>query len=370
MQFFRLQNEQVHANQPLPWNVYNQQKQLLIHKGFVLDASRVQTLIELGMYVDQSDFDHHQRNPSTDDSAPANSATALWQTVQKKMEQVLTRAAWDADEFNQALDVCNTNILHALSDKTDASLFELLHDDDPETYAVQHALQCSFVSGLVSSRMGLSDNDKQTLTSASLTMNVGMAALQSTLSKQASPLSLHQRQQVNDHGKLSRELLEQHGVSNQDWLRAIEQHHVTDNGGPLPADKPANELACMMHYVDVYLAKVSSRSYRPAIPAFQAMRELFIKADGPNNPYVSALVKELGVYPPGSCVKLSNGEISVVVRKGEAAHTPWVRSIVNSNGSPMHEPDLRDTSKNQFKVMTGVARHKLARQINRHQLFA
>lgn len=369
MKLFRLCSDQVQPQHPLPWNVYNDSGQLLLSRGYVLqDIAQVDALMARGVYVDQLDYDAQQQDAAR--QARRQDAVTLWESLHQRMAQLLTQPA-DATVFRQTMDEACADIRHALAHRQEASLFELLHTDDPASYAVSHSVQTAFVANLIGQRMGWSEADCDTLSQAALTMNLGMLPLQSTLAMQLTPLSPQQRQAVHDHGAVGRRALEARGVTDANWLHAVEHHHVTADGGPLPATHAdSGELACMLHYADVYLAKISARASRPAMPSHTAARSLFVHADGARNPYVSALIKEIGVYPPGSCVRLANGEIGIVVRRGEAAHLPEVHSLINANGQPMPQALRRDTAQASHKVTEALPRGRLSQRLNRRALFA
>ena len=368
MKLFRLCSDQVQPKHPLPWNVYNEGSQLLLSRGYVLqDIDQVETLISRGVFVDQDAFDAHQADSLRLERR--QDPVTLWRELHQRMSHLLTQPM-EAAAFGHGMDEACGDIQHALAHRQEASLFELLHADDPANYAVSHSVQTAFVANLIGQRMGWSEADRDRLSQTALTMNLGMTQLQSTLSMQLTPLSSEQRQAVQDHGRTGRIALESRGVSDAAWLHAVEHHHVTPNGGPLPANHAQiGELACMLHYVDVYLAKISARASRPAMPSHLAARSLFMQADGARNPYVSALIKEIGVYPPGSCVRLANGEIGVVVRRGEAAHLPEVHSLIGTNGQPMAEAVRRDTAQAPYKVTEALPRGRLSQRLNRRTLF-
>ena len=72
-----------------------------------------------------------------------------------------------------------------------------------------------------------------------------------------------------------------------------------------------------------------------------------------------ALIKAMGLYPPGSFVELSSGELGVVVSRGKRANLPLVASLVTATGSPLGEPILRDTAVSRFAVKSSVNRTRI-----------
>ena len=68
----------------------------------------------------------------------------------------------------------------------------------------------------------------------------------------------------------------------------------------------------------------------------------------------ASLIKAIGIYPPGSFVKLASGEIATVVRRGVNTLTPRVAVLVNRQGMPMVEPALRDTRLPDYRIVASV----------------
>jgi len=65
---------------------------------------------------------------------------------------------------------------------------------------------------------------------------------------------------------------------------------------------------------------------------------------------VAALIKELGVYPPGSIVRLNNGEIGMVVQRGATTTAPWV-AVLDADWSVPREPQIRNTASANYAVI-------------------
>ena len=154
MKLFRLCSDQVQPQHPLPWNVYNDSSQLLLSRGYVLqDIAQVDALMARGVYVDQLDYDAQQQEAAR--QARRQDAVTLWESLHQRMAQLLTQPA-DATVFQQAMNEACDDIRHALAHRQEASLFELLHTDDPASYAVSHSVQTAFVANLIGQNVRLS----------------------------------------------------------------------------------------------------------------------------------------------------------------------------------------------------------------------
>lgn len=367
MLLLRLCAAQIKLHQPLPWNVRNEPGDLLLSKGFVLTSqSQIDNLLDRGVFVDKNEFEAAQIASAM--SEKPKDPFSLWSSILKRTGMLL-RQHKDNPHFAQELTELSGHVHNSMQEDQEIGTFEMMHGE-ATGYAIAHSLQTAFVASLAAGRLGWSEGDRITLIRAALTMNIAMLDLQNTLSLQTTPLSTRQRADIDTHPQRGRAILEAANVTCKDWLMAVEQHHVTLDGRDVPQDRgEISKLACMIHYADVYLARISPRASRAAQPVNIAARELFMKAGGADNPYAAAIIKEMGIYPPGSFVKLANGDTAVVVRKGDTAVTPQVHSLISADGWVFPDSKLRDTAKAEFKVTASVPRGNVMLTLNRAKLF-
>jgi HD-GYP domain-containing protein (c-di-GMP phosphodiesterase class II) len=111
-----------------------------------------------------------------------------------------------------------------------------------------------------------------------------------------------QAQAIAAHPTVGADILRSVGVDDVEWLQAVEQHHERVGGKSYPTRmREPSYLATVLRYVDEFFAKISVRASRPALPLRRAAQQLHANADG--RPIVEALVKEFGLYPPGTYVR-------------------------------------------------------------------
>ena len=84
----------------------------------------------------------------------------------------------------------------------------------------------------------------------------------------------------------------------------------------------------------------------------------------------AALIKAVGVYSPGSLVRLHSQEIAVVVRRGANTSMPRVAVLVNRDGIPTGEHAIRDTSLREFRIASSLAPSECKVQIQLGRLLS
>ena len=340
---------QIRPGAPLAWGIRDEHGKLLLARGHrVADEQMVQALLSRGMYVDAAEARGSSGARDTA-SAPKEGFFGRWRLSGARLNTLLTSPP---QQLGPALDEV-AGVLSALAERyPDKVLFQILRHDRTRlnAYGVAHSLHSAAVCCLSARRLGWSDAERRTLVNAALSMNLSMIELQGRLAVQCVPPTPEQREHIEAHPKKSVEMLEAGGITDRDWLDAVEQHHERVDGTGYPSGRSdVGQLARALHYADVLTAKLSARSIRPALPPDRAARELFKSSGG--HPLAAALVKEFGIYPPGCFVRLASGEIAIVVHRGETVNTPVVACLTKANGQAMMQPSRRETTAREGAVV-------------------
>jgi HD-GYP domain-containing protein (c-di-GMP phosphodiesterase class II) len=339
--------QHIQVGVPLPFNIRDHDKTLLLAKGRRVDTEgQLRALLERGALVDIDEL----RSPA-DRIAQASAAElpGLWTDCLQAVNAAL-RQAHDVD-FADALETASAPVLALVERDPDLAILQVLRQQGNVhvDYGLNHSSHAAIASWLVAQRLGWSADESQRAFKVALTMNVSMLELQGQMALQTTPLTDEQRAAVHAHPHFSRQMLELTGVTDPDWLDAVDDHHEADDGSGYPAGRrDVGDIARLVRRADIYTAKLSPRAGRSAMAADLAGRQMFI--DDPGHPMVAAMVKEFGVYPPGCFVRLASGETGMVVRRGPTVLTPVVAVLGTRHGTAMSHPEQRDTSRRTHAV--------------------
>jgi hypothetical protein len=90
------------------------------------------------------------------------------------------------------------------------------------------------------------------------------------------------------------------------------------------------------------------------------LAEIFTKEGrGVSQGLVKLLVREVGIFPPGSMVMLANGDTAVVVKRMPHANQPVVRTLLNTSGIRVEKPLKRLTSDPTFAIKHAIPSHEV-----------
>lgn len=403
-------------NQPLPFRLFDARGLLLAPAGLSIELeSRLQALRSMPLFVDEAeagpwlrladetaeslllrnaklqdisiarrkDLGAGRGGPSRDVLAGAHNAdrgnpsssfdiglAERWEALMRQINGALQDASPDSDWVIR-LHAALSQVIALAERKANELLFLLIQHAGHQTrqYSAHHAALCATVCAQVAHTLKWSVDDRETLTMAAMTMNVAMTGLQDMLARQKDPLTAEQRERVDGHALRSAQLLAASGITDPRWIKVVRLHHDASLVGvPLASLDPAQRMARLLNVVDRFTAKISRRAGRPPMSPLAAARAACVGADGQPDEYGSALLRTLGMYPPGSYVRLVGGEIAVVMARGERANEPRVAVLVGSSGLPLPEPVLRDTSSASRKVVAAVAVDEVRVRLNHEAL--
>jgi putative nucleotidyltransferase with HDIG domain len=121
------------------------------------------------------------------------------------------------------------------------------------------------------------------------------------------------------------------------------EHHlrIDGTGYPFGAKRDGLNIGTMLCGIaDVYDAMRSQRAYQQAHPTDRILAVLK-RNDGTqfDQHLVRRFVQLLGIYPPGNLVRLTTGEIAVVIQThAPDPHRPRVRVLIAKDGTPLDLP--------------------------------
>jgi HD-GYP domain-containing protein (c-di-GMP phosphodiesterase class II) len=244
----------------------------------------------------------------------------------------------------------------------DASLYHLIYEAAHSTrkYSSRHALLCLTICELAASLLQWKPEWIDSLGRAALLMNVSMLRLQDQLASDERPLSDDKRAEILAHAERSACMLQDSGFADTLCVEVVRLHHDDGQAGrPLAELSPAQQLARLLRRVDIFAAQISLRASRPPVSPVTAAREACLAAAGLPDEIGGALLRAVGLFPPGSFVELASGEIGIVVARGRRANLPQVAALLSHSGNLIAEPLLRDTMDRRYAAKCAVAPNRV-----------
>jgi HD-GYP domain-containing protein (c-di-GMP phosphodiesterase class II) len=134
---------------------------------------------------------------------------------------------------------------------------------------------------------------------------------------------------------------------NQDVIDMVAHHHERYDGSGYPNGLEQDAIptfARIAAIVDTYDAITTKRSYAAAISPSDAIKLLYKSRDEDfQAELVEAFIQAIGIYPAGTLVELSSGEVGVVVAEYRARRLrPTVMVLLDANKDTLVESRIVD----------------------------
>lgn len=282
----------------------------------------------------------------------------LWSDLESGLGIILGSPD-SSQEFEQRVWQYDRWMKDLLQRDTDVGLYLLfqLASNSPVGYSASHALVSAVLCHLIALELKLPLNERNSLVHAALTMNIAMTALQDQLAGQIEKPTAQQQDAIRAHAVNGGLMLANMGVTDALWLDTITRHHdeSTDDIGGLSALAPAKRLARILLVVDRYAAMISPRKSREGRSATDSARSITTNAAEQKDEVGQALVRVVGLYPPGTYVRLNNRQVAVVMRRSSQPRHPHVAIVLTETGALLHPPRLHRTASPGIKAALAVS---------------
>jgi len=209
-----------------------------------------------------------------------------------------------------------------------------------DSYSYSHAISCSALAAAFSRHMGFAHETIISLAAGGLLMDVGKTQLPESLLHYKGSLSASEVELVRSHVPHGLQILTNSRITDSDVVDIVSTHHERHDGSGYPEGRKGTAIPIagrMLGIIDAYDAMASGRPYRPPISRHQALqhiyaaRETLFQAE-----MVEQFVVCLGVYPTGSLVELTSGEVAVVMAQNQVRRLrPKVLLLSSPNKQPL-----------------------------------
>ncbi|QYF93309.1 metal-dependent phosphohydrolase [Massilia sp. PAMC28688] len=296
----RLTPSDIPAGQPLAWDVYSAPAAAhpLVRKGEVLAPGQLDGWIGAGLYAD---------------AGPATSVLLQLNQVNLRLDRMLMDLR---EQGHGALRALAGELAEGVARAPDVALAAIFLNQIAGAYPVRHCTEAAIIACLVARSMDKTADEVLVIAAAAMTMNVSMVREAGLFQDRDDALSSAERALLQRHPAQSVDKLRWAGVDDEAWLDLVLLHHENDDGSGYPHGKLGADIshnARLIALADRYCAFVSARNYRKSLLPPEALQRL---AQLPVDPaMVARFCAVIGPFPPGTLVRLHNGECGVVTSR-------------------------------------------------------
>lgn len=262
-------------------------------------------------------------------------AKKMMETAKGQIDEVLNEIQGGADFDFEATRTAIKGCVNSILNNANALLW-LTKIKKMDSYTSEHSLRVGLLSIAFGRFLGLKNYQLEILGLCGMLHDVGKVKVPPEILNKPGRLTAEEYEIMKTHAEKGKEVL--------DGMEGVEQiikdtahfHHERIDGKGYPEQINAEFLhryIRMVSIVDVYDAITSSRPYKEGASAFDAMKILFAERSRHfDAELVEAFIQMIGVYPPGTLVEMTNGEVGIVVSTSASSRLrPKVEMVLEAD---------------------------------------
>lgn len=276
---------------------------------------------------------------------------AVWGESRQLAYSLNERIAQGHDIDRNQVEQAARNLTRAVL-KRNSSMLWLSRIKAHDQYTAEHCISVGILAASFGQYLGVREAEIEVLSLAGMMHDVGKLRLPSSLLNKPGRLDEAELQKMKAHARIGYQLLlNDHGLPEM-VLEAALSHHERLDGTGYPFGKSGDQIsriARIISIVDAYDAMTSERPYAEARTHQEALRELHRNAGTQFDTLLArAFIRMMGIYPPGTLVKLSDSTLAAVLEhRHQDPHRPIVVRVRSADGLPV-SPQIIDLADQDF----------------------
>ncbi len=244
------------------------------------------------------------------------------------------------------VEVVIESVVNSMVRNPDAlMLIARLKQQDENIYG--HGLNVAIYLVAMGRHLGLPKDFLERLGTVGLLLDIGKTHLPRELLLKKGQLTSDEFEIVKSHVNMGLDILKETPGLHPDVLQGIAQHHEREDGSGYPTGLSTGDISLfgrMAAIADSFSALTNPRPYAEAIPADEALQTMANWGGGfYHAPIVEQFIHAIGIFPVGSMVELSSGEVAVVISHNKVRRLkPRVLIISGPDKSPSQSPTTMD----------------------------
>lgn len=269
-------------------------------------------------------------------------AEEVYQSTDKTLELVSQQVASGGKVDLTSIGGAVENMVESAIANPDALMWVArLRNEDSATYA--HGVKVAVYLLQLGRHLGFPPEQMSHLGTLGLLLDLGKIKVDRDVLMRKGKLSPEEFEQIKRHVELGVEALKDSGTVHADVREGIEQHHERMDGSGYPSGLSGSAIGIygrMAGLADTFAALTSIRPYADPMPAYDALKIIYKQAGTHyHTPLIEQFVQAIGVFPSGSLVELSTGEVAVVLAHNRVRRLePRILVLTDVDKKPVGEP--------------------------------
>jgi HD-GYP domain-containing protein (c-di-GMP phosphodiesterase class II) len=256
----------------------------------------------------------------------------------KILEDMIIDLTNDKQLSIENVEVVIHDVVQSMVRNPDAlMLITRMRQDDVSVFG--HGLNVAIYLVALGRHLGLPREFLEQLCTTGLLLDVGKTKIPHGILQKQGRLSSDEFEIIKNHVQISANILKNTPKIHPDILQAVEQHHERENGSGYPDGLSKEDISLfgrMAAIVDTFSAMTRQRPYANSFTTYEALQTMLkVGSDLYHTPIVEQFIHAIGIFPVGSLVELSSGEVAIVISHNKSRRLkPQVLVVTENDKTP------------------------------------
>ncbi len=232
-----------------------------------------------------------------------------------------------------------------------SDMMQHVHYPDYDSYTVGHSVRVAALAVFLANSFRWGDEMLLAIGTAGLLHDVGKSRVAEHILYKPGKLTKEEFTEIMAHSRIGAEILIGQKNTTPLDIAAAWGHHIRHDGSGYPRQPSwaaRHPITSLLQICDAFEALTAARPYKPPLTPHMAYSIMLRDKGGFQPAMLASFISTIGLYPPGTIVRLSDGSKGMVVLTGPKIDRPRVRIT--------HAPDgeeIPPTDQYQINLWTG-----------------
>ncbi len=314
-------------------SIVDQSRRALIVRGTILDDYLISGLRRLGIsgvYIGEGEYEEKPAqkveeikvSPQTVKliekiSVADRAKVKLTESVKKRVEQGIQFVFnnTESEGFIEATNKITEDLMKAITEN-DAIAVDIDMLKVSDEYTFKHSVDVATIAMIIAKKYGMNEKQVYEIGISGLLHDVGKSKIPTEVLNKPGRLTDDEFEIMRKHTLFGYNLIKEKKELSDNVKLGVLQHHEKMNGKGYPLGVAADKIssyARILAVADVYDALVTERPYKSAFTKRDAVEMLMAMTAELDIDVMKSFLESVILYPVGSNVTLSNGEVAKVV---------------------------------------------------------